>query len=63
MDKICKNCIHYLEDKGECEVKLKNYHTSAYHECDEVMVLFDFTFGEGPTLFFEPKKRTKNGRH
>lgn len=31
---------------------------TANHECDEVMFLFDFALGQGPTLFFEPNKYT-----
>lgn len=52
MTPICENCIHW--ENGECEVKLGDNRTASNHECDEVMSLFDFTFGEGPTLFFEP---------
>ena len=58
MKPICENCIHW--ENGECELKLRDYRTSANHECDEVMFLFDFVIGEGPTLFFEPYKTNKN---
>lgn len=50
MKPICENCTHW--EKGECEVKLRDYRTASNHGCDEVMSLFDFTFGEGPMLFF-----------
>lgn len=62
MRPICKNCIYYREKDRVCEVKLGNDQTSPYNECDELMFLFDFTSGKGPTLFFEPKKMIENGR-
>lgn len=54
MSLVCENCTHW--QNGECEVKFGDNHTSANHECDEVMFLFDFALGQGPTLFFESNK-------
>lgn len=54
MKAICGNCIYW--HNGECEVKYGDNRTTSNHECDEVMLLFDFTMGQGPTLFFEPNK-------
>lgn len=58
MKAICGNCIYW--QNGECEVKYGDNRTTSNHDCDEVMFLFDFELGQGPTLFFEPdKSKTK----